>query len=87
MLSPTRMADRAEVREAVGAAPAGHIPFRAVVCGPCRDGEDTMDAATMIRLEMAPLTKPIGAEIRGIDLRDDLTPSNFSQCWSSFMGR
>ena len=46
-----------------------------------------MDAATMIRLEMAPLTKPIGAEIRGIDLRDDLTPSNFSQCWSSFMGR
>jgi hypothetical protein len=46
-----------------------------------------MDAATTIRLEIPPLTKPIGAEIRGIDLRDDLTQSNFSQCWSSFMGR
>jgi hypothetical protein len=52
-----------------------------------RAATDTMDAATMIRLEMARLTKPIGAEIRGIDLRDDLTPSNFSQCWSSFMGQ
>ena len=32
-----------------------------------------MDAATTIRLEVAPLLKHIGAEIR--DLRDDLTPS------------
>ena len=40
-----------------------------------------MDAATTIRLEVVPLTKHIGAEIR--DLRDDLAPSNFSQCWSS----
>ena len=36
-----------------------------------------MDAATTIRLEVVSLTKRIGAEIRGIDLRDDLTPSNF----------
>jgi hypothetical protein len=39
-----------------------------------------MDAATMIRLEVVPLTKR-GVEIR--DLRDDLAPSNFSQCWPS----
>jgi hypothetical protein len=44
-----------------------------------------MDAATTIRLEVVSLTKHIGAEIR--DLRDDLAPSNFSQCWSSFIGR
>jgi taurine dioxygenase len=31
-----------------------------------------MDAATTSRLEVVPLTKHIGAEIRGIDLRDDL---------------
>jgi taurine dioxygenase len=31
-----------------------------------------MDAATTTRLEVVPLTKHIGAEIRGIDLRDDL---------------
>ena len=48
-------------------------------------GEDTMDAATTIRLEVVPLTKHIGAEIR--DPRDDLTPSSFSQCRSSFIGR
>jgi hypothetical protein len=36
-----------------------------------------IDAATTIRLEVVPLTKRIGREIRGIDLRDDLTPSNF----------
>jgi len=30
-----------------------------------------MDAATTTRLEVVPLTKHIGAEIRGIDLRDD----------------
>jgi alpha-ketoglutarate-dependent taurine dioxygenase len=46
-----------------------------------------MNAATTIRLGVVPLTKRIGREIRGIDLRDDLTPSNFSQCWSSFIGR
>jgi alpha-ketoglutarate-dependent taurine dioxygenase len=31
-----------------------------------------MDAATTTKLEVVPLTKHIGAEIRGIDLRDDL---------------
>src|ERR1700674_3456649 len=31
-----------------------------------------MDAATTSRLEVVPLTKHIGAEIRGIDLRDNL---------------
>jgi taurine dioxygenase len=31
-----------------------------------------MDAAATSRLEVVPLTKHIGAEIRGIDLRDDL---------------
>jgi alpha-ketoglutarate-dependent taurine dioxygenase len=31
-----------------------------------------MDAATTTRLEVVPLTKHIGAEIRGVDLRDDL---------------
>jgi taurine dioxygenase len=31
-----------------------------------------MDAATTSRLEVVPLTKHIGAEIRGIDLRDEL---------------
>ena len=46
-----------------------------------------MDAATTIRLEVVPLTKRIRAEIRRIDLRDDLTALNFSQCWSSFIGR
>jgi taurine dioxygenase len=35
-------------------------------------GEDTMDAAITSRLEVVPLTKHIGAEIHGIDLRDDL---------------
>jgi hypothetical protein len=39
-----------------------------------------VDAATTIR-QVVPLTEYVGAEIRGIDLRDDLTPSNFSQCW------
>jgi taurine dioxygenase len=33
-----------------------------------------MDAATTTRLEVVPLTRHIGAEIRGINLRDDLDP-------------
>lgn len=33
-----------------------------------------MDAATPIRLEVVPLTTHIGAEIRGVDLRDTLDP-------------
>ena len=31
-----------------------------------------MEAATKTRLEVVPLTKHIGAEIRGVDLRDTL---------------
>jgi taurine dioxygenase len=34
--------------------------------------EETMDTATKTRLDVVPLTKHIGAEIRGIDLRDRL---------------
>jgi taurine dioxygenase len=34
--------------------------------------EEAMDAATRTTLEVVPLTKHIGAEIRGIDLRDTL---------------
>jgi hypothetical protein len=64
-------------QEAVSTAPDGHIPFRAVVCGSCCDREDTMDDAITIRREVVPLTKRIGGEIRGIDLRDDLIPWNF----------
>jgi taurine dioxygenase len=33
-----------------------------------------MDAATTARLQVVPLTRHIGAEIRGIDLRGDLDP-------------
>jgi taurine dioxygenase len=43
-----------------------------------------MDAATTSRLEVVPLTKHIGAEIRGIDLRDNLdgeTVKAIRQAW------
>jgi taurine dioxygenase len=43
-----------------------------------------MDAATTTRLEVVPLTKHIGAEIRGIDLRDNLdgeTVKAIRQAW------
>ncbi len=43
-----------------------------------------MDAATTSRLEVVPLTKHIGAEIRGIDLRDKLdgeTVKAIRQAW------
>src|SRR6266852_5002063 len=46
--------------------------------------EEAMDAATRTRLEVVPLTKHIGAEIRGIDLRDTLdgeTISAIHQAW------
>jgi hypothetical protein len=75
--SPGGTADLfARLQAAEGAlGPAGQVGFRAVVsgsCAPCCDREDIMDAATTTRLEVVPLTKHIGAEIRGIDLRDDL---------------
>jgi taurine dioxygenase len=43
-----------------------------------------MDAATTTRLEVVPLTKHIGAEIRGVDLRDNLdgeTVKAIRQAW------
>src|SRR6266852_5578911 len=46
--------------------------------------EEAMDAATRTRLEVVPLTKHIGAEIRGIDLRDTLEPETIRaihQAW------
>jgi taurine dioxygenase len=46
--------------------------------------EETMDAATRTKLEVVPLTKHIGAEIRGIDLRDTLdgeTIAAIHQAW------
>jgi taurine dioxygenase len=46
--------------------------------------EDMMDAITKTRLEVVPLTEHIGAEIRGIDLRDQLdqdTIQAIHQAW------
>jgi taurine dioxygenase len=46
--------------------------------------EETMDVATKTKLEVVPLTKHIGAEIRGIDLRDTLdaeTIRGIHQAW------
>ena len=43
-----------------------------------------MDATTKTRLEVVPLSKHIGAEIRGIDLRerpDDATVRAIYQAW------
>jgi len=47
--------------------------------------EDAMDARTMTNLEVVPLTKHIGAEIRGIDLRDTLDADTIRDIHSAWL--
>src|SRR5262245_15077193 len=65
-----------------------------VVCAPPKEmlkpgtaghaGEETMTVMTQAKLDVVPLTKHIGAEIRGLDLRnkpDDATVKAIYQAW------